>query len=29
LNEMLEYAARSKGSVDLDAFARILLETGL
>ncbi|GAA5984566.1 hypothetical protein JCM10908_003402 [Rhodotorula pacifica] len=29
LNEMLEYAARSKGSVNLEAFARILLETGL
>ncbi|GAA5863136.1 hypothetical protein JCM3774_001433 [Rhodotorula dairenensis] len=29
LNEMLEYAARSQGSVNLEAFARILLETGL
>ncbi|GAA5831923.1 hypothetical protein JCM11251_002753 [Rhodosporidiobolus azoricus] len=29
LNEMLEYAARSKGKVDLEAFARILVETGL
>ncbi|TNY23901.1 hypothetical protein DMC30DRAFT_260595 [Rhodotorula diobovata] len=29
LNEMLEYAAKSKGVVDLEAFARILLETGL
>ncbi|BGP02902.1 hypothetical protein RTBOTA2_005824 [Rhodotorula toruloides] len=29
LNEMLEYAARSKGLVDLESFARILVETGL
>ncbi|GAA6022510.1 hypothetical protein JCM10207_008537 [Rhodosporidiobolus poonsookiae] len=29
LNEMLGYAARSKGAVDLEAFARILVETGL
>ncbi|GAA6049958.1 hypothetical protein JCM3770_007068 [Rhodotorula araucariae] len=29
LNEMLEYAARSKGVVDVEAFARILMETGL
>lgn len=29
LNEMLEYAAKSKGVVDLEAFARILVETGL
>ncbi|GAA5968543.1 hypothetical protein JCM11641_007672 [Rhodosporidiobolus odoratus] len=29
LNEMLEYAGKSKGKVDLEAFARILAETGL
>ncbi|BGP19458.1 hypothetical protein JCM10213_006278 [Rhodosporidiobolus nylandii] len=29
LNEMLEYAGRSKGKVDLENFARILVETGL
>ncbi|BGP34803.1 hypothetical protein JCM10296v2_006627 [Rhodotorula toruloides] len=29
LNEMLEYAGRSKGLVDLESFARILVETGL
>ncbi|GAA5836908.1 hypothetical protein JCM9279_007698 [Rhodotorula babjevae] len=29
LNEMLEYAAKSKGVVDLEAFARILREAGL
>ncbi|GJN93115.1 hypothetical protein Rhopal_006160-T1 [Rhodotorula paludigena] len=29
MNEMVEYAARSKGIVDLEAFARILIETNL